>query len=241
MILSSKEEHLIEVTKAHVESILSGEGSGHDWWHSYRVWRLATNICLKEKGNLFIVQLASLLHDVEDWKFNDGNEWKAINHISTFLSEQNIEPEIIDHVCDIVRTISFKGIENTEKPRTLEGKIVQDADRLDAIGAIGISRVFSYGGHVNREIYNPKVRPKQFNCTDEYLNNKSTSINHFFEKLLLLHSLMNTDTGRLIAKKRHKFILSYLKEFFKEWEGLTDYPKDFIQLSQLELDFGSDA
>jgi uncharacterized protein len=229
---------VVEQTKTYVEGLLSGEGSGHDWWHTYRVWRLASNIGKEEQADCTVVELAALLHDVYDWKFNDGKVDKAVMHAREYLFSLNIEATRVEHVCEIISTMSFKGDRNAPRPNTIEGQIVQDADRLDAIGAIGISRVFSYGGFKKREIYNPYIQPITFTCKESYLSNKGTSINHFYEKLLLLHQTMNTNSARTIALSRHRFLERYLKEFFLEWEGFTGQLSGQAENNgQLELDF----
>jgi len=218
--LDKYERNLLKNALQHSKEILSGEGSGHDWWHTYRVWKTATTICEKEGADTVVVQLSSLLHDIEDWKFNMGSEDKTLRHATEFLKTEKLEQKRIEHVCEIIKTMSFKGAKNSSRPSTIEGQIVQDADRLDAIGAIGIARVFSFGGFKQREIHNPNLKPQKFNSKEAYLNNKGTSINHFYEKMLLLKDLMNTKTAKKIAIKRHNFLLKYLDEFYKEWEGI---------------------
>ena len=172
-----------------------------------------------EKADLFIVQLGALLHDIADWKFNNGDFEIGPKIAREFLEKLKVEENVILKVCDIIRNISFKGAGVKSQIKTLEGKIVQDADRLDALGAMGISRIFAYGGVVGREIHNPNIKPKLHKTFKQYKNQKSTSINHFYEKILLLKDLMNTKTGKKMANQRHKFIENYLKQFYKEWEG----------------------
>jgi uncharacterized protein len=206
----------IEFAKKH----LGREVTGHDWWHTERIWKLALRIARKEKDvDLFIVQLAALLHDIADWKFHAGDVAVGQKLAKEWLKELQVEEDIIVHVCEIVREISFKGAKVKSKMRTKEGMIVQDADRLDAMGAIGIARCFATGAKLNREIYNPEIKPKPHKTFEEYKRSKSTSINHFYEKLLLLRDLMNTKTARKIAEERHKFMEQFLDRFFKEWEG----------------------
>jgi len=218
--LNKHEKIVLKNAVEHSKRILLGEGSGHDWWHTYRVWKVAITICEKENADTVVVQLSALLHDIEDWKFNDGSEEKTLKNATDFLKNEKLEQQRIDHVCEIIKTMSFKGAKNSNKPSTIEGQIVQDADRLDAIGAMGIARVFSYGGFKQREIHNPNLKPQKFASKEAYLNNKGTGINHFYEKLLLLKDLMNTKTAKKIAIKRHDFLLKYLDEFYKEWEGV---------------------
>jgi uncharacterized protein len=182
------------------------------------VWQLAKNIGQIEGADLFIVEMAALLHDVSDFKFNDsleGGKDKVIKWLE-YLELDNKTTEII---WSAVETVSFKGAGVDTKPKTLEGMIVQDADRLDAMGAVGIARTFAYGGHSGREIYNPDIKPVLHQSFDDYKKNQSPSINHFYEKLLLLKNLINTATGKKIAEKRHKILKEYLEEFLIEWEG----------------------
>ncbi|HPS21343.1 MAG TPA: HD domain-containing protein [Candidatus Paceibacterota bacterium] len=211
-------EEIIQKTIEYTKSKLSGEGTGHDWWHVYRVWKNAKNIAEKEKANSFVVELSALLHDIADWKFNDGDEEIGSKISRDWLESLSVDKEIIDQVCEIIANSSFKGAGVENKINTLEGKILQDADRLDAIGAIGIARAFAYGGSKNREIYNPDIKPEFHTTSEQYKNNKSTTINHFYEKLLLLKDLMHTDTAKEIAKERHEFMELFLNKFKKEWD-----------------------
>ncbi len=199
-----------------VKNKMAGEGTGHDFYHIERVRKLALIIAKKEKANIFIVELGALLHDIADWKFNADP--LAGSKISTdLLKSLGVDNEIILQICHIIENISYKGGAVSSKMKTIEGKIVQDADRLDALGAIGIARAFAYGGYKKREIYNPKIKPVKHKTFESYRNSKGTSINHFYEKLLLIKDLMNTNSARKIAQKRHKFIEGFLKEFFAEW------------------------
>jgi len=210
---------IINQTAEYIKLRLSGEGSGHDWWHVYRVWKNAVHIAESEQADLFIVELAALLHDIADWKFNDGNDDIGPQMAKEWLERLNVEETVVVHVCSIIHDISFKGAGVATNMKTIEGMIVQDADRLDAMGAIGISRAFAYGGSKGREMYNPELKPENHNSFEQYKNSKGNSINHFYEKLLLLKELMNTKTARKIAEKRHVFMEEYLSEFFLEWEG----------------------
>jgi uncharacterized protein len=201
-----------------IKDRFKGEGSGHDWWHIYRVYKNALNIAKTEKVDVFVVELGALLHDIADWKFTGGNEKEGGKQARLWLENLDVDSDIIDHVCYIVDNIGFKG--GTGQPiKTKEGMVVQDADRLDAMGAIGIARAFSYGGHNNREMYNPEIKPKLNQTKEEYRTGNAPTINHFYEKLLKLKDLINTKTGKEIAQTRHDFMESYLKEFFEEWEG----------------------
>lgn len=202
-----------------VKKRLSGEGSGHDWWHIYRVWKMTQHIGQSEKADMFVVELAALLHDIADWKFHNGNEDIGPQTAREILTEVGIESTTINHVCEIIATISFKGVGVASDVQTLEGQIVQDADRLDAIGAIGIARTFAYGGHAGRPMYDPDIKPVLHHSKESYRDNKSPTINHFYEKLLLLKGFMNTGTAKKIAEDRHRVMEEYLERFFAEWKG----------------------
>ncbi|MBU8893249.1 MAG: HD domain-containing protein [Bacteroidales bacterium] len=210
---------IIEKTSEFVKGKLEGDSSGHDWWHIFRVWNMSKKICKKEGGELFTIEMAALLHDVADWKFYE-NENEGLQLIREFLLELKIDKEIINDIIEIVRNVSFKGAGVADKMNTLEGMIVQDADRLDAIGATGVARTFAFGGKFGNEIYNPEIKIKHHNNFEEYKNDKGTTINHFYEKLLLLKDRMHTDTAKQIAKQRHLFMEVFLEQFYNEWESL---------------------
>lgn len=210
---------IIDKTCQFVEQKLAGDGSGHDWWHIYRVWNLAKNIAAQEKANLRIVELSALLHDIADWKFHDGDDSKGPQMAEQFLKENQIEREVIDSVVEIVATISYKGAGVATPMKTLEGEVVQDADRLDAIGAMGIARTFAYGGNKNRLMYHPDEKPVMHQSFDDYKKNTGHTINHFYEKLLLLKDRMNTVSARKMAEGRHQFMQAYLDQFYEEWDG----------------------
>jgi len=212
------EEKIIQETVDYMKNRLMSESSGHDWWHVYRVWKMAAKIAKEEKANMFVVQLASLLHDIADWKFHGGDILIGPKIASQFLNEKLVDQKIIDQVFIIIENISFKGARTKEKELSLEGQIVQDADRLDAIGAIGIARTFAYGGFTKQELYNPEMSPTLHKTFEEYKNSKTTTINHFYEKLLLLKDRMNTQTAKNIAVKRHAYMENFLIEFFEEQE-----------------------
>lgn len=214
------EQEIIKKTSEFVKNKLYGEGTGHDWWHILRVWQMAKHIGKKENADLFVVELAALLHDIADWKFQEGGDDSIGAMIAKeWLEKFEVEDKAISHICDIIVGISFKGAEVKDKLGSIEGKVVQDADRLDAIGAIGIARCFAYGGSKERQIYDPNIKPGAHKSFAEYKKSNSPSINHFYEKLLLLKDRMNTQTGKLIAKDRHQFMENYLDRFFKEWKG----------------------
>ncbi|MFH1246759.1 MAG: HD domain-containing protein [Candidatus Micrarchaeota archaeon] len=210
-------QEIIEKTAKIIKEKMAGEGTGHDWWHVCRVWKTAEHIAQEEEADLFIVELGALLHDVADWKFHE--EGAGPKEARKILEQVSTDRETIEKVVHVVENVSFKGAGEENKIQSLEGKIVQDADRLDAIGAIGITRAFAYGGYKNREIYNPEVTPEQHATFEQYKNNKGTTINHFYEKLLLLKDRMNTQTAKKMAEHRHKYMEDFLQEFYAEWEG----------------------
>ncbi len=212
-------KQIILKTADYVKEKLGGEGSGHDWWHIYRVWETAVKIAAWEKADRFIVELAALLHDIADWKFNDGDAKAGSRKAREWLVSLNVDEAAIQHVCQIIDDISFKGAGVKTAMKTAEGRIVQDADRLDAIGAIGIARAFAYGGYKERELYNPEIKPEFHNSFEQYKNSNGPTINHFHEKLLLLKDLMNTGTAKKIAEERHRYMENYLQRFYDEWEG----------------------
>jgi uncharacterized protein len=215
-----KDQIIIQTTE-YIKVKLMGEGSGHDWWHVYRVWKNAIHIGKQESVDLFVVELAALLHDVADWKFHDGNEEIGPQVAKDWLESLGVDEKVISHVCQIIKDISFKGAGVVTAMKTTEGMVVQDADRLDALGAIGIARTFAYGGSKNREMYNPDINPEMHASFEQYKNSQGTSINHFYEKLLLLKELMNTATAKQIAEKRHAVMEDYLNQFYREWEGIN--------------------
>ncbi len=202
-----------------MEQKLAGDGSGHDWWHIYRVWNLAKNIAEQEGANLLIVELSALLHDIADWKFHDGDDSKGQQMAEQFLIDNQVEREVIDPVVEIVASISYKGAGVATPMKTLEGEVVQDADRLDAIGAMGIARTFAYGGNKNRLMYHPDEKPVMHQSFADYKKNTGHTINHFYEKLLLLKNRMNTASAKKMAKGRHQFMQAYLDQFYEEWDG----------------------
>jgi len=208
---------IIEEVKKYLKKNFKGEATGHDWYHIWRVWKMSKEIAKKEGGDLFIIELAALLHDVADWKFHDGNLRAGGEKAKTLLKNLGVNDKSIRHICHIIDNVSFKGAGVKNKIKTKEGMIVQDADRLDVIGAIGIARTLAYGGFIGREIYNPEIKPKLHKSFKEYKDSKGTSINHFYEKLLLLKDRLNTKTAKKIAQKRHRFLENYLKQFFEEW------------------------
>lgn len=214
-----KDLNLIDNTIIFVKETLAGAEGGHDWFHIERVLNNSRLIAKGEKANLQIVELGALLHDIADSKFHNGDESVGPRIASAFLRSQNVSEDIINHVAKIIQNISFKGGNTDQEFTSAELAIVQDADRLDALGAIGIARTFNYGGFKGRALYDPKVEPNLNMNKEEYKASNAPTINHFYEKLLLLKDRMNTETGRRIATERHDFMLKYLNQFYAEWEG----------------------
>jgi len=208
---------LINKTIELVKQKLEGTESGHDWFHIERVWKLSLKIQEKEGGDKLIIELSALLHDIADPKFHNGDETLASKIVNDFLTEQNVDSETIQKVIFIIDNMSFKNRNDAPENLPLELKIVQDADRLDAIGAIGIARTFNFGGYKNNLMYHPDIKPKLNQTKEEYKKSDGTTINHFYEKLLLLKNLLNTKTAKEIAEHRHQLMLQFLDEFYKEW------------------------
>jgi uncharacterized protein len=217
------QEIIIQKTIDFVKESLADAQSDHDWWHVYRVWKLSKHIAQTEKVDIFIVELGALLHDIADAKFYDGDEKIGPQKARDFLSSLDVEEEIIIHIENIILHISFKGEKHIHEFDSPELDVIQDADRLDAMGAIGIARLFNYGGSKNRMLYDPNNKAKLNMSKKEYsnesINCKSTSVNHFYEKLLLLKDKMNTNTGKSMAEHRHTYMEQFLDEFYKEWNG----------------------
>jgi uncharacterized protein len=214
-----KTTNLIDTTILFVKETLAQAEGGHDWFHIERVYKNALLIAATEVCDIEIVQLGALLHDIADSKFHNGDEAIGPKTARAFLEGQNVSSETIDHVIAIIENISFKGGNVKRKFSSIELDIVQDADRLDAIGAIGIARTFNYGGFKNRALYHPEIAPNLSMTKEEYKNNEAPTINHFYEKLLLLKDKMNTPTGKQIAQERHRYMEGFLEQFYAEWEG----------------------
>ena len=211
---------IIEETIAFVKETLKGAEGGHDWFHIQRVFKNTLLIAKDEKVDVLVVSLGALLHDIADAKFNGGDETVGPKMASKFLQSLEVDKKIVDHVVKIIENISYKSSLDSKKSfESKELQVVQDADRLDAIGAIGIARAFNYGGFKNRELYNPEIAPNLQMTKEEYKKSKAPTINHFYEKLLLLKDKMNTESGKKLAEKRHEFMLDYLEQFYKEWNG----------------------
>lgn len=210
---------IVQKTASFVQQTLQNAEGGHDWWHILRVWNNAKLIAQTEPVDLLVVELATLLHDIADSKFHNGDEGIGPKIAGEFLQSLEVNVQVIEHVQQIISNMSFKSSFDNAGFSSEEMKVVQDADRLDAIGATGIARAFHYGGFKNREMYNPDIAP-DFNLTKEaYKNSAAPTINHFSEKLLLLKDLMNTKTAQKIAQQRHRFMELYLEQFYAEWNG----------------------
>lgn len=220
--MNKLEEKIIENTIKFVKKTLKNAEGGHDWFHIERVYNNAKLIAKTEKVNLFVIALGALLHDIADAKFYNGDESVGPKKAREFLFLQNVDSKIIEHIVQIIENISYKStLTNQNKTRftSLELDVIQDADRLDAIGAIGIARAFNYGGFKNRQLYNPKIKPNLHMTKKEYKNSNAPTINHFYEKLLLLKDKMNTKTGSRIASDRHLYMEQFLEQFYAEWNG----------------------
>jgi len=216
MSLKIQQKQVLQRTEKFVQKQFENEGSGHDWWHIFRVRNLALKIAAQEGGNIFLVEMAALLHDLDDWKLTNGVEYSKVD---SWLNKTELEIAVTNRITEIIKQVSFKGAGVKTEATSLEAKIVQDADRLDAIGAIGIARTFAYGGSKGRLIYHPEINPEMHESFEEYKKTTAPTINHFYEKLLLLKNRLNTETAQKIARERHKFMEEFLGQFFKEWDG----------------------
>jgi len=215
---------LVNRVAEHIKAKFLAESSGHDWHHINRVWKMARQIATLEGANLEVTQLGALVHDIADWKFHAGDESVGPREAELLLAQEGAPQDVINQVVEIVATISFKGAGVATAMQTLAGKCVQDADRLDAIGAIGIARCFAYGGHAGRLIYDPEEAPVLHATAAAYKSAKGTSLNHFHEKLFLLKDRMNTPTGRALAEVRHQFMRDFVSQFLAEWDGAPIIP-----------------
>ena len=213
---------LVERVAERIRLRFLGESSGHDWHHIHRVWKLTQQIAGQEGAGLEIAELGALVHDIADWKFCAGDETVGPREARVLLAEEGADDDVIEAVADIVATISFKGANVRTEMKTLEGRCVQDADRLDAMGAIGIARCFAYGGHAGRLIHDPDARPVMHATAEAYKSAKGTSLNHFHEKLFLLKDRMNTASGRAMAEERHRFMAQFVDQFLREWDVRSD-------------------
>ena len=211
-------QNLVDRVAAHIKARFLAESSGHDWHHINRVWQLTRRIAAQEGADSQIAELGALVHDIADWKFHDGDDSVGPREAEALLRREGATEEVIAAVVDIVATISYKGAGVTTAMQTLEGQCVQDADRLDAIGAIGIARCFAYGGHAGRLMHDPDEAPVLHQTAAAYKAWKGASLNHFYEKLLLLKDRMNTPTGRALAEPRHRFMEDFVAQFLEEWK-----------------------
>jgi uncharacterized protein len=210
-------QSIIEKTEEFVKEKLKGESSGHDWYHIYRVKKVAEKIAEEEGADHFTCVMAALLHDIADEKIA-GSEEKGIAEVKSWMESISVEQDYITHILNIISTMSFKGGNNSTM-QSLEGKVVQDADRLDALGAVGIGRTFAYSGAKGQLMYDPEIPVREKMTNEQYRNEKSTAVNHFYEKLLKLKGKMNTSYAKKLADERHAFLESFLEQFFSEWEG----------------------
>lgn len=216
----SGEQQLRDLTVQFVKQELKNAEGGHDWWHIYRVWQLSKHIAAQEKVDLLVVELGALLHDIADSKFHGGDESIGPARARQFLQSIHTPESVIAHVVNIIENISFKGGNHAIAFHSAELAVVQDADRLDALGAIGIARTFNYGGFKHRPLYDPAIPPDLQMTKEQYKHSIAPTINHFYEKLLLLKDRMNTQTGRQLAEERHQFMETFLERFLREWEGI---------------------
>lgn len=216
MSLKIQQNKVLVETENYIRNIFEDDGSGHDWWHIYRVRNMALKLAETESGNIFIIEMAALLHDLDDWKLKKSNEESKTEG---WLSKLNVSKEEGVSILEVIEQVSFKGARVKNNAISIEAQIVQDADRLDAIGAIGIARTFAYGGSKNRLIHHPDAKSVFHETFEAYKKNTAPTINHFYEKLLLLKDLMNTNFAKEIAKKRHRLMEEFLSQFFAEWES----------------------
>lgn len=219
-----KQDDIIQKTEEYVRKTLAGDTTGHDWWHTKRVYNVSMRIAEEEtkagaRIDFIVVQLAALLHDIADWKFEGGDEEACPKKAMEWLTSININKNIASHVCDIIKEIPFKGAGVSDDMSTIEGAIIQDADRLDALGAIGAARCFATGTKLGNIIHDPDIPSVMHKTAEEYKKLRSTSVNHFYEKLFLLKDRMKTNTGKRLAEERHKYMEKFIEQFQREWDG----------------------
>ncbi|WP_319589301.1 HD domain-containing protein [uncultured Draconibacterium sp.] len=210
-----QQKELVLATESFIRQHFAADSSGHDWWHIHRVRNMAVHLGKKEGGDLFLIEMAALLHDLDDWKLGNGEN---TSKTKSWLKQISINKKDADKIKQIIEQVSFKGAGVVTKADSLEAQIVQDADRLDAIGAIGIARTFAYGGNKGRLLHHPDIEPQLHNSFEEYKKTTAPTINHFYEKLLLLKDRMNTKAAMKIAEERHRFMEDFLAQFFLEWD-----------------------
>jgi len=214
--LDMKKQQVITAIEKYVRSIMQKDSSGHDYWHIDRVRKIALKIGKKENADLFVVELASLLHDIDDWKFKKGGQ--RVKKVKSLLSQLSVEQKVINNIINIIKNVSYKGSKVKRRLRTIEAKVVYDADKLDTLGAIGIARIFATGANRERVLYNPEI-PLSKKVGDYRKRDSYSSIHHFYDKILTLKNTLNTKTAKKMAEPRHKYIKQYLNQFFKEWKG----------------------
>lgn len=219
MPLTEAQVQILEKTVQFVKEKLGDDATGHDYFHIMRVKELAVRLAKEEGGDVYIAQLAALLHDIADWKFHDGDLNAGPKLATEWLESLGESPETVKKVAEIIKEVSYKGAGVKTTPSTIEGKVVQDADRLDALGAIGIARTFAYGGRFERPMYDPDQPPVMHQTFEEYKNSRGTTFNHFYEKILLLKDRLSTEAARTLAAERHKFVEDFVERFLLEWEG----------------------
>lgn len=215
--MSQKYKNNINTVAGFAQQFHSSDTTGHDWWHIYRVWKLAKHIAQREGAEIFIVEVAALLHDMDDHKIA-GADAENFPNARQILINLNLDEDLTEKVISIIKEVSFKGAKVKTKPSSLEACVVQDADRLDAMGAIGIARAFAYGGSKIRPLYDPDSKPEMHGSFEQYKNSKGNTLNHFYEKLLLLKDLLNTQTAKEIANHRHRYMQHFVKQFLDEWD-----------------------
>lgn len=216
---TSQQREIVERTEEFVRETLKADSTGHDWWHINRVRNVALRLAKAEGADPFVVELAALLHDIADWKFHGGDITAGATKARQWLTSLGVDETTQARVAQIVLTVSFKGAGVKNEIDTLEGQVVQDADRIDSLGAIGIARTFAYGGHFNRVMYDPDQKPEQHDTFEQYKSSTGTTINHFYEKLLLLKDRLNTRAAKELAEGRHAFLENFLEQFYDEWDG----------------------
>ncbi len=217
--LTAEQLSTVEKTIQLVKDTLGKDSTGHDYFHIMRVKALAVRLATEEGADAYVVELAALLHDIADWKFHDGDLNAGPRVATEWLQSLGERAEIIDKVAEIIKEVSYKGAGVKTTPASIEGKVVQDADRLDALGAIGIARTFAYGGKFERSMYDPEQAPVMHQTFEQYKNARGTTLNHFYEKILLLKDRLNTDAARALAAERHKYVEDFVERFLEEWEG----------------------
>jgi len=221
---------VLQAVASRVRRELQDEPTGHDWWHAWRVRNLSLYLARREGADRYVVELAAWLHDVADWKFHGGDSQTGPKRVREWLTELGVDGETVDAVCRVVEEVSFKGNQVDDSVSSLEAAVVQDADRLDALGAVGVARAFAFGGWAGRPLHDPAQPPQSHSSFEQYRRSNSSTLNHFYEKLLLLKDRMKTATGRALAERRHRFLEQFLEEFLAEWSFAAE-PLDALDQS----------